>query len=1128
VHSPLGMWRVSLERMRVDWPIVGAAWLITLLAATLLAAGPIYSSAVSLAGLHRVLADASVPSANIEVTMRADAAEAAAIDATVTQALRDALGDLPTRIHWSGQSNTFALPGQDPDEVRDLAVLGFADGIEAHASLVGGAWPAGAAGDQPIDVALSEEAATEMRAAVGDELELTSRLDSTMVVTVRVAGIYHVDDPTDPFWWEDQQLLAGVSISDRYRTIGPLLTTQANAFTHAGTESVAFTWHAFPDFSQLGVDDTAALRARLRDLSPRLAAALPEETPRVATQLGPILARSERSLLVSRTGVLLLIIQLAVLAAYAIVLTANLLVEHRRVHTALLRSRGAGTAQVAGLALTEGLMLAVPAALLGPWLAVGALSLLNVAGPLSSIGLGIVPVVSSDAYLAAGAAALGCVVLLVLPALTAARSFMAEQTGISRQETRTLGQRIGIDLALLAVTVIALWQLRLYGSPLTTSVRGTLGLDPLLVAAPAIGLLAGGVLALRLLPLMAQLIERAVAHGRHLVGSMGARQLARRPLRYTRAALLLMLAISMGIFAVSYGSTWADSQQDQAAYQVGSDVRLEPGRGPSAIPPWGQAEAFGSVDGVTHAMPVRRERVAVTRAAGVGTLLGLEPGAAEAIHFRPDQVAGSLAGVLAPLAAERPEATLIELPGRPARLRVSAEIAISSLVEQTFDPQTGETGVAPVPLSVLDSRQLFGASLVLRDADGLLHRFSADPVALNPDGPEQVVIELRAADTLAAGAQDLQLHLRAPVSVVEAALQISVPGQYLADEGTIELTALETSVEAEGDDWQPVDLASGGGWVTTISPAGQAFPNTVPHEGNVIELTGGNPLLGSGFTIGHPNQVGYLASSVDRFGDAELPAVVNRALLEGTSLAVGDVLGVRLFGSNRIVRITGAVESFPTSAADQPLIIADLPTLELMRFAVGRQINLPDEWWLQTEDGRADAVAATFLAAPLTAMSAESLDERIRVLSADPVALGIIGALSVGFVVAALFAVIGLAISAAVSARQRRTEFALLRALGLSGRELSGWLWLENTAVVTVSLAAGTVMGLVIGWVVLPFVTVTQAGENPFPPVLLEVPWGAILLLELLAIGALAITVVILSRVLRRFGIGSALRMGED
>ncbi|HEX5578755.1 MAG TPA: FtsX-like permease family protein, partial [Candidatus Limnocylindria bacterium] len=767
MHSPLGTWRVSLERMRVDWPIVGAAWLITLLAATLLAAGPIYSSAVSLAGLHRVLADAPVPDSNVEVTLRAGAADAPAIDASVTNALHEALGGLPAEVRWSGQSNTFALPGQDPDEVRDLTVLGFADGIEEHASLVDGAWPAEPPGEEPTDVAVSEEAAAEMRAAVGDELELVSRLDASMAVTVRVAGIYHVDDPADPFWWEDQQLLAGVSVSERYRTIGPLLATRANAFAHAGTGTVAFTWHAFPDFGELGVDETAALRARLRDLPARLEAALPDATPRVATQLGPILARSERSLLVSRTGVLLLIIQLAVLAAYAIVLTANLLVEHRRVHTALLRSRGAGTGQIAGLALTEGLVLAVPAAVLGPWLAVGALSLLNVAGPLSSIQLGIVPVVSADAYLAAGVAALGCVVLLVLPALTAARSFMAEQSGISRQETRTLGQRIGIDLALLAVTVIALWQLRLYGSPLSTSVRGTLGLDPLLVAAPAIGLLAGGVLALRLLPLMAVLIERAVARGRRLVGSMGARQLARRPLRYTRAALLLMLAISMGIFAVSYGSTWADSQRDQAAYQVGADVRVEPGRGPSAIPPWAQAGTFAAVDGVTRAMPVRRERLSVTRAAGVGTLIGLEADASAAIHFRPDQASAPLGDLLAPLGAQRPQTRLIELSGQPARLRVSAEVAITSLVQPTFDPETGEGAGAPVPLSVLDGRPLFGASVVLRDADGLLHRFSADPVALNRDGPEQVVVEIRAPDRLSAGAEDLSLALRGPVSVVD-------------------------------------------------------------------------------------------------------------------------------------------------------------------------------------------------------------------------------------------------------------------------------------------------------------------------------------------------------------------------
>ena len=40
------------------------------------------------------------------------------------------------------------------------------------------------------------------------------------------------------------------------------------------------------------------------------------------------------------------------------------------------------------------------------------------------------------------------------------------------------------------VAGVGLWQLRQYGAPLTANIRGTLGLDPLLVAAPAIGLSA--------------------------------------------------------------------------------------------------------------------------------------------------------------------------------------------------------------------------------------------------------------------------------------------------------------------------------------------------------------------------------------------------------------------------------------------------------------------------------------------------------------------------------------------------------------------------------------------------------------------------------------------------------------
>src|SRR6185503_6657745 len=102
------------------------------------------------------------------------------------------------------------------------------------------------------------------------------------------------------------------------------------------------------------------------------------------------------------------------------------IVDHRRVDTALLRSRGAGPMQIGGLALAEGLLLALPAGIAGPWLAAAALRVLNLSGPLAGIGLEIEPRVTADAYVAAIAAAIACALLLVLPALLAARSFAAE------------------------------------------------------------------------------------------------------------------------------------------------------------------------------------------------------------------------------------------------------------------------------------------------------------------------------------------------------------------------------------------------------------------------------------------------------------------------------------------------------------------------------------------------------------------------------------------------------------------------------------------------------------------------------------------------------------------------------
>ena len=1118
------MLRISLRRSRADWPIVFAAGLICMLAATLLAAGAIYANAVSIAGLHRVLADAPVGSANIAVSIRIPTADVDAVDGVVDSELGRVFGSVGGEVLESARSDSFALPDQPAGEVRALTVLGFAEGLADHAALVDGAWPDGTAQpDGDLPVAVAERVASGLGLELGERLPLRSQLDDGLVVPARVVAIFRIDDPTDPFWWDETLALEGLVSSERFDTHGPLFTTRNDLFERATSGRIGVTWHGRPDADAVRVSDIEDLRTRTGQLSGRLREVLATSVT-VDTDLPRILQEAERSLLVSRTGVLLLTIQLVVLAAYAVLLSAALLIEHRRVDTAMLRSRGAGTWRIVGLATIEGIILTVPAALIGPWLGAAALNAFNVAGPLADIGLTIRPEVSSDAYLAAGAASLVCLLALVLPALRTARSFASTHGKLARGETASIGQRLGIDIALLAIAGVGLWQLRHYGAPLTRSVQGTLGLDPLLVATPAIGLLAGAIVALRIIPLLAQVIERATVRTQGLVPSLGARQLARRPLRYTRSALLLMLAMALGVFAVSYTWTWSASQRDQATHAIGSDVRIEPGGQHGAMPRWAIDRALAVVPGVTEHMPVDRESVRLTGTSGGGQIVALDSAvAASLVDVRSDLTTQPLTELLAPLAAARPTMEAVLLPGEPTQVRLDVDLEIRALERPVFDTQLGIVVNEPAELSEIAGWRGLEPSVVVRDQRGTLHRFGGE-VATVDGGPHQLVVPLGVAPDAGAASFDY------PLDLVALELFVTLPEGYQTPDATVTLADLEAAA-ADGT-WQPVALELRTGWRSTAAFYGR------PHQavtdglrGPALEAVAGEPgirVLGGIDQFGRGAVLTFAPASIGHVADEPIPVVATEPFLEATASEVGDEVGLLVDGVRRVVLVTAVMEAFPATAPEDPIVVMDLPTLALLRFEGNDAVEAPDEWWLSVDRGATTAVSEALARSPFGSRVVLSEEERSRTLSTDPVALGIIGALVIGFAAAALFAVVGFMVSAAVSARERITEFALLRALGLSANQLSIWLSLENAVLAAVSLVTGTALGLVIAWVVLPFITVTQGATTPFPPVEVDVPWSTIAALEAIGVVALTLTVGFLAWLLRRIGLASVLRMSED
>ena len=1099
---------------------MAAAWLITLLATILFAAGPIYSSAAALAGLRRTLDDAAPTDTNVQVSLYGTPDYVASVDAQIQSDLQESLAPLHATIVRDGRAAaTLALPAVPGSQTTDRAALGFLDGLPDHAQLIEGAWPASGSASDPLQVVVVDAVASDMHLSVGDQLTLAApNVAQPTPVPVQLVGIFSVNDAADPYWYGDAQLTNGIVQSGNDRVLGPFLTTPDGLLHNPALTSIKVQWRAFPDFNGLTVDNVAEVHAGLDALPGRLNGTI-TGTLAVATSLPKILGSVERSLLVSRTEVLLLMAQLAVMAAYAIVLTASLLVDHRRVETALLRSRGAGPSNIAWLAFVEGLLLVVPAVLLAPWLAVAQASFFDVAGPLADIGLKIEPTVTGDGYLLAGAAGLVCLVLLVLPAFLAARNFASEERDLSRQETRTFGHRLGLDVALLVVSVIALWQLRLYGAPLTSTVQGSLGFDPLLVAAPALGLLAGGILALRVLPLLAVVLEGWVSRGRNIVASLGSRQLARRPLRYTRTALLLMLALSLGVFALSYSATWSTSQQDQAAYQVGADVRatVSSGTGKTPVPP----AAYAAIPGVEIAMPVERISGGVSLARGSVDLLALDTtAAASVISFRSDEATEPLDQLMAALRSGRPTPQLVTLPGDAAFLRLVPVLDIQKIVQFPSNIVLGQQ-VQPTPVdpATLTDLQITAIAIV-RDAQGLLYRLSSDPIT---------VAGSDSATVLPLGGLD------GPLELAGLELDVSLPDNTLTEDARVGVSSVTAGAAADGP-WAELPMD---GWAARLAPgSGLLDPvATSDLQGMVVQVGGqqvdgqGNSVLTGGVSAG---RVVFIPAAIDSLA-AAVPVVANPAFLAASGTAQGQTIDVTMDGVSRTLSIAGIVDAFPTTDPTKPLLAFDEPTLDLLRLqaqlrthgATGAVRNV-DEWWMAVTPGTSAQVTAALRADPFDSPNVLSAVERGRSLSTDPVALGIIGALLLGFVATGIFALVALVVGAAVSARQRRTEFALLRALGLSARQLSGWLWLENASIVLVSLVAGSVIGVVISLIALPFITVTQQATTPVPSVLVQLPWDRILILDFVMVVALGIAVAILATVLRRIGVGSILRLGED
>ncbi|EFE74494.1 conserved hypothetical protein [Streptomyces filamentosus NRRL 15998] len=983
-----------LLRVRAHRLLLSAAVLAVLLTTSVLAALTALVGSVGDAALRHTLTHRSAASAALVVSASVDHEQRAEADEAVRKASRDAFDGLPVTVEKLESSGSYALPRslQGPAARRGEPDLTHFSALDRdRIRITEGKAPAASDGTGPVQVALPVVAAEALKLKPGARLTVTDRLHDDKKQRVLVTGVYEAADRSAPYWQLDP--LGGRGVRKlAFTTYGPLLTDPS--VLASGTLGGGQTsWLASADFATL----TTGSMEGLRDASagaPKALTAAPVFTSGVTARMSlpTVLDQLDRALLVSRSTLMIVAVQLVLLAAYALLLVARLLNSERDGERELLRARGGSRGRITSFAAIEALLLAVPAAVIAPLLAGPLTGLLAERSALSRIGLEVGAASTGTVWLVSAAVALACALAVVAPSLTA---------GAGGRRTRAASLpgpvRAGADLGLLLIAAVAYWQLdrQAGGGALTGDRAGDLGIDPLLVTAPALALLAGTVLTLRLLPPAARLAERRAAKGRGLPAALAGWQFSRRPLRGAGPVLLLVLSVAMGMLAIGQSASWNRSQSDQADFGSGASVRLVGGHGSGPA----TAGIYSGLDGVRQAAPAHRTTV---EASGGRTaeILALDTAHAdEGMLMRSDLAGGSPRRVfdtIAPKPAPRPG---LVLPKDSTRVKLDLRIT-------TVSPKPSGSAVDPDDHPPV-------VTVLLEDRYGLPYRFLAGPVPV--DGrPVPVSFAVSAAGGLAV--TGIEVDDEPPFGQAQKR-RVTVSDVRV-------VTGSDSPEGSEGSEGQerPVPVSGSVRWDASmaLSERGDSRPGEPPVRNGTSGLPDFTYETGVESEDDWERTTSTLRITAARPKAAPLKAVATDDYLKGANAKLGDEIDLTLAGNTVRVTLAESVRRLPTtgaaelSGAEDPArsggaLLLDLKAVtEVLARRTTATIEAT-EWWLSAAPGDAPKVAAALRALPDTDPAQVLVRaEAAQQLVDDPLGAGPQSALPAVAVVAAALAAVRL------------------------------------------------------------------------------------------------------------------------
>ncbi|HEY0827166.1 MAG TPA: ABC transporter permease, partial [Bacilli bacterium] len=213
-------------------------------------------------------------------------------------------------------------------------------------------------------------------------------------------------------------------------------------------------------------------------------------------------------------------------------------------------------------------------------------------------------------------------------------------------------------------------------------------------------------------------------------------------------------------------------------------------------------------------------------------------------------------------------------------------------------------------------------------------------------------------------------------------------------------------------------------------------------------------------------------------GYYEQGVLIPSSFAEDHLLKVGDIITIALQQQAVEFVIAGVLPYWPSQYPDEvPFFITNL------EYIYDQVPIIPYEVWLKMEDGaKTTPLINDLLKKDIELVSVKDVRIDLAAQAKHPSRGGVFGILSLGFLVSVMISLIGYVLYWFFNLSSRIVQFGVLRAMGLSRKQLTGMLLLEQGFTAGLSIALGIGIGKLVSYLFLPFLQTSENVKQQVPP----------------------------------------------